>query len=63
MLNTEMDVHLGAQAEQEAGNHRKGSSRKTVRGDDGELELSIPRDRHGRFDPADPQVPPPIPRL
>ena len=52
MLNAEMDVHLGEEAEQQAGNHRNGSSRKTVLGDDGELELSIPRDRHDRFDPA-----------
>lgn len=48
MLNAEMDVHLGEQGEREAGNHRNGSSRKTVLGDDGELVLSIPRDRQGR---------------
>ena len=52
MLNAEMDMHLGGESEQEAGNHRNGSSRKTVLSDDGELMLSIPRDRHGRFDPA-----------
>lgn len=52
MLNAEMDVHLDSEAEQEAGNHRNGSSGKTVLSDDGELVLSIPRDRHGRFDPA-----------
>lgn len=51
MLNAEMDVHLDAEAEQQAGNHRNGSSPKTVLSEDGELELSIPRDRHGRFDP------------
>lgn len=34
------------------GNHRNGSSQKTVLGDDGEWVLSIPRDRHGRFDPV-----------
>ena len=38
--------------EQAAGNHRNGSSQKTVVSEDGELVLSIPRDRHGRFDPA-----------
>ena len=38
--------------EQATGNHRNGSSQKTVLGDDGEWVLSIPRDRHGRFDPA-----------
>ena len=52
MLNAEMDVHLDVEGEQEAGNHRNGSSQKTVISDDGELVLSIPRDRHGRFDPA-----------
>ncbi len=52
MLNAEMDVHLDSEAEQQAGNHRNGSSQKTVLSDDGELVLSIPRDRHGRFDPA-----------
>ncbi len=52
MLNAEMEVHLGSEAEQEAGNHRNGNSQKTVLSDDGELVLSIPRDRHGRFDPA-----------
>lgn len=52
MLNAELDAHLDAEAEQQAGNHRNGSSQKTVRSEDGELVLSIPRDRHGRFDPA-----------
>lgn len=52
MLNAEMDVHLDAETEQQAGNHRNGSSPKTVISDNGELVLSIPRDRHGRFDPA-----------
>ncbi len=52
MLNTEIDVHLGAETEQEAGNHRNGFSEKTVRSEEGELVLSIPRDRHGRFNPA-----------
>ena len=52
MLNAEMDVHLDSEVEQAAGNHRNGSSQKTVLSDDGELVLSIPRDRQGRFDPA-----------
>ena len=52
MLNAEMDLHLDGEAEQEAGNHRNGSSTKTVLSDEGALVLSIPRDRHGRFDPA-----------
>jgi len=52
MLNEEMDHHLGAEAEQEAGNHRNGYSSKTVLTDTGKLELSIPRDRQARFDPV-----------
>ena len=52
MLNAEMDVHLDSETEQQACNHRNGSSQKTVLSEDGELVLSIPRDRHGRFDLA-----------
>src|SRR4029077_4452747 len=52
MLNAEMDHHLGTEAEEEAGNHRNGYSGKTVLTDTSKLELSIPRDRHGRFDPV-----------
>ena len=52
MLNAEMDVHLEQPGEAEAGNHRNGTSAKTVLTPEGELTLSIPRDRHGRFDPA-----------
>jgi putative transposase len=47
-----MDVHLEQPAEAETGNHRNGSSPKSVLTPEGELTLSIPRDRHGRFDPA-----------
>jgi putative transposase len=52
MLQAEMDVHLDGEAEQSSGNHRNGSSEKTVLSEDGALTLSIPRDRHGRFDPV-----------
>ena len=52
MLNAEMDVHLGSEAESDAGNHRNGTSAKSVLTPEGPMELSIPRDRHGRFDPA-----------
>src|SRR5713226_163363 len=50
MLNAEMDHHLGEEAQ--AGNHRNGYGSKTVLTDSSKLELSIPRDRHGRFDPV-----------
>jgi putative transposase len=52
MLNAEMDVHLAQEAEAGIANHRNGSSSKTVLTEDGSMELSIPRDRHGRFDPT-----------
>jgi putative transposase len=52
MLNAEMDVHLAHEAQAGMANHRNGASAKTVLTPDGSMELSIPRDRHGRFDPA-----------
>lgn len=52
MLNTEMDVHLADEDERTAGNHRNGSSAKTVDTGSERVVLDIPRDRHGRFDPA-----------
>ena len=51
ILNAELDHHLDDEGEQSSGNHRNGHSRKRVLTDDGRLELSIPRDRQGRFDP------------
>ena len=52
MLNGEMEHHLGAAAENEAGNHRNGYGAKSVLTDSGKLELSIARARHGRLDPV-----------
>jgi putative transposase len=52
MLNAELDHHLTGTAEEEAGNHRNGYSQNTVITDGGKLELSIPRDRHGRVAPV-----------
>jgi putative transposase len=52
MLNAEMDVHLGDEAEQAAGNHRNGTSPKTVDTGSERVVLDIPRDRQGRFDPV-----------
>lgn len=51
-LNAEMDVHLDDAVEQAAGNHRNGTSPKTVDTGAERVVLDIPRDRHGRFDPA-----------
>jgi putative transposase len=51
LLNAEMDQHLDCPEQREAGNHRNGRSPKRVLTDSGAMELSIPRDRHGQFDP------------
>jgi transposase-like protein len=51
ILDAEMDVHLGSEAEKAGKNHRNGRSKKTVKTDSSALELSIPRDRHGHFEP------------
>jgi putative transposase len=51
ILDAEMDVHLGSDAEKAGKNHRNGRSKKTVLTDSSALELSIPRDRHGHFEP------------
>jgi len=52
-LNAELDDHLGfSKYEQsDAGNYRNGSTRKTLRTEDGQLELDTPRDRSGSFEP------------
>lgn len=52
MLGAEMDVHLSSEAEQAAGNHRNGTSPKTVDTGSERVVLDIPRDRQGRFDPV-----------
>lgn len=52
MLNAELDVHLAGEEQEAAGNHRNGTSPKTVITGDGRVVLDIPRDRHGQFDPA-----------
>jgi len=52
ILNAEMDEHLDDPKEQEAGNHRNGKSIKTILTDSSTINVSIPRDRQGRFEPA-----------
>lgn len=51
MLGAEMEVHLAEEAEHAAGNHRNGTSPKTVDTGTERIVLDIPRDRYGRFDP------------
>ena len=52
-LAGELNGHLKSSAsdEEAAPNSRNGRSKKTVTCEDGELELSIPRDRNGSFEP------------
>lgn len=56
MLEAEMDTHLGYQkhedAKKETTNRRNGHSTKNVRSDYGQIDLEIPRDRDGDFDPV-----------
>jgi len=52
-LNAELDDHLGyAKHEPCVGeNSRNGTTRKTLRTEDGQFELDAPRDREGSFEP------------
>ena len=50
-LNVEMESHLAEEAEKGVANHRNGHNRKRVLTDGGAMELSVPRDREGRFEP------------
>ncbi len=51
-LAGELKHHLQSSPDDERPkNSRNGSSKKTVQSDDGELELSIPRDRTSSFEP------------
>ena len=55
LLASELTQHLGyakrEPAGRNSGNSRNGHSAKTVLSEDGPLELSIPRDRNGTFEP------------
>ena len=48
-LNAEMDYHLGG--DEQAGNSRNGYGRKRVITDSSKIEIEVPRDRAGSFDP------------
>lgn len=52
-LGAEMTHHLGYEKHQSpgGGNARNGSSAKTLKGDFGEVEIAVPRDREGSFEP------------
>ena len=57
VLNAEMDHHLADSTQDEvcegekAANHRNGYSKKTVLTENEAMELAIPRDRRGSFEP------------
>lgn len=54
-LEAEMEAHLGYApndaAGSNSGNSRNGKTKKTVRSTNGDVELDIPRDRNGDFEP------------
>lgn len=52
-LNAELDDHLGYGKHEKSSsdNSRNGYSSKTVKTEDGQFELSTPRDRNGSFEP------------
>lgn len=56
MLRAELDVHLGYASNDKSpkatANRRNGYTPKTVRTSAGELEISVPRDRDGSFEPV-----------
>jgi putative transposase len=54
-LDAELTEHLGHDRHESvanaSGNTRNGKSKKTLKGEFGELPIDIPRDRHGSFEP------------
>ena len=51
ILNAELDDHLDSERIEGSFNRRNGTSKKTVLTGTSKIELSVPRDREGRFDP------------
>lgn len=55
MLTGELNHHLGYEKHDVAGygtgNSRNGNSRKTLKGEAGEMTIEVPRDRNGTFEP------------
>ncbi len=54
-LDAELAEHRGHGKNEpvanESGNTRNGKSKKTLKGEFGELPIEVPRDRHGTFEP------------
>lgn len=55
MLESELSEHLGYERYspkgRNSGNTRNGKTHKTLKNDNGQIEISVPRDRNGEFDP------------
>jgi putative transposase len=55
MLESELTEHLGYEKHsptgRNTGNSRNGKTYKTLKNDNGEIEITVPRDRNGEFDP------------
>src|SRR5579863_3739388 len=51
VLNAELDDHLDNEAAEGSRNRRNGSSKKTVLTETAKIDVRIPRDRDGTFDP------------
>jgi transposase-like protein len=56
LLNAEMDEHLGYPKNgikpEDTDNIRNGTSNKTLKSDNGDVEINIPRDRNSSFEPV-----------
>jgi putative transposase len=54
-LETELDTHLGypkhGRKGNASGNSRNGQSQKTLKGEQGQVDIEVPRDRQGTFEP------------
>ena len=55
-LQAELTEHVGYEKHDPAGNNsgnsRNGTTKKSLKGDFGEIDLETPRDRNGSFEPA-----------
>ena len=51
ILNAELDEHLDGEASDGRKNHRNGYSTKKVITETSKLDIRVPRDREGTFDP------------
>ena len=56
MLESELTEHLGydkySPIGKNSGNSRNGKTHKTLKNDNGEIEITVPRDRNAKFDPV-----------